>query len=125
LLIHKIHSDQTLVNQNRTAVFGKGILGVGHIQRLLFAIADDGELLSLHTQGLQILGNSLGTTLAQGDVVLRGTALVGVTFDQDFNARALAQVAGVGIQQISVLTLDIVTVEREVDDVVTCSASNF
>lgn len=77
---------------------------MGHVQRLLFAIADDGELLGLHTRGLQILGNSLGTTLARGDVVLRSTALIGVTFDQDFNARALAQVAGVGIQQISVLT---------------------
>src|SRR3546814_9524875 len=64
------------------------------------------------------LFRSVGTTLAEGDVVLTRTTFVGMPFDADLGDRIGGQILGVGIDYRAVFRLDRGGVVVEVDDVV-------
>ncbi|ABU77842.1 hypothetical protein ESA_02602 [Cronobacter sakazakii ATCC BAA-894] len=107
-----------LVNQYGTTVFGICRFVVTQYCRFFFTVRNDGDLVSRNAFTLQVHLNGVSTTLAQGDVVLRGAALIRVTFNSHFVRRVATQEVSVRIQHCSEVRTDVVLVQIEVNDVV-------
>src|SRR3546814_16669767 len=93
--------DQTailLTNDLRATVLRPRRLVMAFGSRALFAVADHGNLRSRDTFGDQRILDGVGTTLAEGDVVLTRTTFVGMPFDADLGDRIGGQILGVGIR---------------------------
>ena len=65
-----------------------------HAERLFFAIADGADAVGADAQRNHVLLDCRGATIAQRKVVFGGTALIAVTFDDDFDLRVIAQKIG-------------------------------
>ena len=86
--------------------------------RFFFTVRNDGDLVSRNAFTLQVHLNSVSTAFAQGDVVLRSTTFVRMTFYGDFVRRVATQEVSVRIQHCREVRTDIVLVQIEVNDVV-------
>ena len=82
--------------------------------RTLFTVGNQLQLSRGNALQHQVALNGLGTTLAQSQVVLAGTALVGVTFQNDALAAGL-QVTSVNVQSAHGFRLQVGAVVLEVE----------
>src|SRR5690606_17789413 len=87
----------SLLTQLYATVLSPGLLVVASGNRTLFAVGNQFQLSRGNALQNQVALNGLGTTLAQSHVVLTGTALVSVAFQNDASAVAF-QVLGVYVQ---------------------------
>src|SRR6185369_8473243 len=59
--------------------------------RTLLAVGDHGQAAGIDAEGSQVVGDRVGATLTQRQVVLAGAALVGMAFDGDGHRRMLSE----------------------------------
>tara|TARA_B100000586_G_C19886489_1_gene333136 strand:+ start:64 stop:342 length:279 start_codon:yes stop_codon:yes gene_type:complete len=81
----------------RTAVFGPGVVVVSGVKRKLFSVTHGSHPVFSDPQFNQVPSRYECATLAKGQVVLRGAALVTVTFDSNDPARKSLQHLGIAL----------------------------
>jgi hypothetical protein len=81
--------------------------------RALFAVADGFDLRGLRTHQFELLRDDLRALVAECEVVLTRTALVGVAFDADLHLRVRLQELAVRLHQGLVFGIDSEVVVRE------------
>src|SRR6185436_2374408 len=96
------------------AILGPAVLAMVAARRLLFAEAHRFDLVFLDPEEGEHLLQAVGAALAEADVVLAASALVGIALDQHLRARVLAQELGVRLDKRPVFLLDIDAVEIEI-----------
>src|SRR6185437_5786431 len=104
------------VNDIHATILAPAVLIVLTAHRTLLAIADHFHFAGSGAIGLQGAGHRIATALAEAEVVLTGTALVGIAFKTDMGHRAILQVLGMASHDLLELRLDFGLVEIEVDD---------
>src|SRR5690606_7056035 len=96
-------------------VEGPGLVVAAELGRALLAVADHFEVGGIHALQGEVLLDRVGATLAEGHVVLAGTALVGMAFEADLTVAA-AQTLGVDVEGGAGLAGQHRLVELEVED---------
>src|SRR5262245_59747289 len=97
------------------AILGPACLVALGAERALLAVADDREAGGLQTLRDQVIHGGLGPALTKGEVVLDGSSLVAVPFDQHELARVRLEPARVFIEDLRGIGPDVVFVEVEED----------
>src|SRR5690554_571971 len=108
-------SEGLLENQLYATVLRPGAVGSATYSRLLFSVAYGFHLATGSPVHSQETLDSIGTALTKGQVVLLGTAVIGVAFQANLLARVVGQVAGVSNQHVTGFLLDFGSIEIEVE----------
>src|SRR6266542_6823488 len=97
------------------AILGPGVFRVIRIERELLAVAHGAEPFGGDAERYQISARRQRTPLAQGEVVLRGAALIAVAFDRHDPGAVLLQDLGVGRERLLTFGGNLGAVEIEED----------